>query len=363
MSEVKQRVGRDTPEELASSLLGGNRRSLSRLISWAENGAPGFPAALAGIYHATGGAWRVGITGPPGAGKSTLVNELAHKLREHGDHHVGILAVDPSSPFTGGALLGDRIRMDELTGDPKVYIRSMASRKSHGGMARAGVDACDVMDAFGMDRILIETVGVGQAEYDVMGACDTVVVVMCPGAGDGIQAMKAGILEVADVLVVNKSDLPGSDRLYNDLSEAAHVRAARPAAAGHHRACGTEGSGNFETWQVPVVRASAGRGEGILGDASVLEAIANHRAYLEANGLDAIRQGKRAKQVRRIVDDELDQRVWNKPELEERVTAALRSGATSYDIARELVVDLIDGLSAGSSSGQTAEGGSPGKTA
>jgi len=372
VSEVKQRVGRDTPEELASSVLNGNRRSLSRLISWAENGAPGFPAALAGIYHATGGAWRVGITGPPGAGKSTLVNELAHKLREHGDHHVGILAVDPSSPFTGGALLGDRIRMDELTGDAKVYIRSMASRKAHGGMARAGVDACDVMDAYGMDRILIETVGVGQAEYDVMGACDTVVVVMCPGAGDGIQAMKAGILEVADVLVVNKSDLPGSDRLYNDLVEAAHVRAARPAAAGHHGASSPasapvaapdQAALDPNHWEVPVVLASAGRGKGILGEASVLEAISNHRAYLEATGLESARQAKRAKQVRRIVDDELDRRVWNRPELEERVAAALRGGATSYDIARELVVDLIDGLVAGSSAGQEADGRSQGNTA
>ena len=350
MGEVTQRVGRHSPEELGQALLSGSRRALSRLISWAENGAPGFPAALETLYPAVGGAWRVGITGPPGAGKSTLVNELALGLRAGGDHDVGILAVDPSSPFTGGALLGDRIRMDELTADPKVYIRSMASRSSHGGMARAGVDACDVMDAYGLDRILIETVGVGQAEYDVMGACDTVVVVLCPGAGDGIQAMKAGILEVADVLVVNKSDLPGADRLYNDLVEAAHIRAARPAAAGHHGAgaaaamVGVGAEDDPGAWKVPVVRASAGHGQGVSGEDSVLEAVAAHRAWLEENGLEAIRHTKRAGQVRRIVDEELDARVWSRPDLEERVTRALAAGSTSYAIARDLAAELVGDL-------------------
>lgn len=352
MGEVTQRgAGRLTPTELGEALLGGSRRALSRLISWAENGAPGFPEALERIYPSVGQAWRVGVTGPPGAGKSTLVNELALGLRQGGDHHVGILAVDPSSPFTGGALLGDRIRMDELTSDPKVYIRSMASRSSHGGMARAGVDACDVMDAYGVDRVLIETVGVGQAEYDVMGACDTVVVVLCPGAGDGIQAMKAGILEVADVLVVNKSDLPGADRLYNDLVEAAHIRAARPAHAGHHGAglapqpaAPVDDDGS---WQVPVVKASAGHGQGITGDDSVLEAVAAHRTWLEGQGLEAVRRTKRAGQVRRIVDEELDARVWSRPDLAERVAAALAEGSTSYAIARELVVDLVDGVVSG----------------
>jgi len=349
----------NSPTALAESLLGGNRRALSRLISWAENGHPGFPAVLEAIYERVGRAWRVGVTGPPGAGKSTLVNELALQLRRAHDLQVGILAVDPSSPFTGGALLGDRIRMEELTADPGVYVRSMASRKSHGGMARAGVDACDVMDAFGIERILIETVGVGQAEYDVMGACDTVVVVMCPGAGDGIQAMKAGILEVADVLVVNKSDLPGADRLYADLVEAAHVRAARPMAAGHHGASARSASPEPEpdasgAWQVPVIQASAGRGEGIAGEASVLEAVANHRAYLEATGLDNARRQKRFAQVRRIVDEELDSRVWSRSDLEDRVLAALKAGSTSYDIARDLVVELIDGLVAQTPQEETA---------
>src|SRR5262249_51728539 len=147
---------------------------------------------------------------------------------------IGILAVDPSSPISGGALLGDRIRMEERTGDPGVYIRSMASRGSRGGLARASVDACDAMDAFGFDFVLLETVGVGQAEHDVASAADTVLVVLCPGAGDGIQAMKAGLIEMADVLVANKSDLAGADRLVLDLEETVHVRqtdARRPADA------------------------------------------------------------------------------------------------------------------------------------
>lgn len=317
----------------AERVIAGDRRALSRLISWAENGNAKFPEALEALYSSIGGAWRVGITGPPGAGKSTLVNELAHALRRE-EREVGILAVDPSSPFTGGALLGDRIRMDELTGDKHVFIRSMASRKSHGGMARAGVDACDVMDAYGMDRILIETVGVGQAEYDVMGACDTVVVVMCPGAGDGVQAMKAGILEVADVLVVNKSDMAGAERLADDLSEAVHTRAIR----------NDEWAGkNGEAWTVPVVLASAGRAQGI---DKVLEAITAHRAMLEScgeSGLEDARRKKRVAQVRRVIDEELGARIWNTDELGARLEKALAAGATAYGVAAEVVDDLLQG--------------------
>lgn len=319
-----------TPAELAEGVRGGNRRALSRLISWAENDQPGFAEALAAFYGDVGRAWRIGVTGPPGAGKSTLVNELALHLRQdERDLDVGILAVDPSSPFTGGALLGDRIRMDELTADPKVYIRSMASRKSHGGMARAGVDACDVMDAFGIDRILIETVGVGQAEYDVMAACDTVIVVMCPGAGDGIQAMKAGILEVADVLVVNKSDRPGADRLYDDLVEAVHVRDGRATAD--------------DGWTVPVVRAAAGRGEGA---DDVLTAVAAHRERLEELGLTKVRNQKRTAQVRRIVEEALERRVFARADMNAAIAAQLADGHTAYAVADTLLGEVTVSLSA-----------------
>ncbi len=319
----------ETPSELATGLLGGNRRALSRLISWSENDHKGFPEALAAFYPHTGRAWRIGITGPPGAGKSTLVNELALELRRQAEPKldVGILAVDPSSPFTGGALLGDRIRMDELTADPGVYIRSMASRKSHGGMARAGVDACDVMDAFGIDRILIETVGVGQAEYDVMAACDTVIVVMCPGAGDGIQAMKAGILEVADVLVVNKSDLPGAERLLDDLTEAVHVRDRRATADGG--------------WDVPVVPASAGRGQGAK---EVLAAVARHRARLEELGIETVRNQKRTAQVRRIVEEAIEKRLFARNEMGAEIAAQLATGQNAYAVAEALLAQLGPGF-------------------
>ena len=310
------------PQTIAAKLFEGDRLALSRSISWAENGDPRFPATLAKIWERVGHARRLGITGPPGAGKSTLVNELARHLREKGGS-VGILAIDPSSPFSGGALLGDRIRMEERTQDTGVFIRSMASRDSHGGLARASVDACDVMDAYGFDDLLIETVGVGQAEYDVVGAADTVLVVLCPGAGDGIQAMKAGLLEVADILVVNKSDLPGADRLQSDLEEAAHTRNIR-----------TDG------WEVPVVAISAAKDEGL---SELLDAIARHRDHLEKLGLAGARRKKRVQQVRRVVLEGLDEALWGRSALADRVAKDLESGATAYDVADGILEEVISG--------------------
>jgi LAO/AO transport system kinase len=311
------------PQIIAAKLCEGDRLALSRSISWAENGDPGFPVVLAGIWERVGHARRLGITGPPGAGKSTLVNELARHLREAG-RTVGILAIDPSSPFSGGALLGDRIRMEDRTKDAGVFIRSMASRDSHGGLARASVDACDVMDAYGFDDILIETVGVGQAEYDIVGAADTVLVVLCPGGGDGIQAMKAGLLEVADVLVVNKSDLPGADRLQSDLEEATHTRNIR-----------TDG------WDVPVVGISAAKNEGL---PQLLSAIAMHRKHLEKVGLTTVRLEKRAAQVRRVVGERLDEAMWGPDGLSDRVVKDLESGATAYDVAGGILKDVKSGM-------------------
>lgn len=303
-----------TQKTTAERLLEGERRALARVITWAENADPRFPAALRKVFGRTGGARRLGITGPPGAGKSTLVNRLVSALRADG-HELGVLAVDPSSPFTGGALLGDRIRMEGHTADPGVFIRSMASRQSHGGLARAAVDACDVMDAFGFDDVLVETVGVGQAEYDVVSAADTVLVVLCPGAGDGIQAMKSGLLEVADVLVVNKSDVPGADRLALDLEEAVHIRLA-----------------GRSDWITPVVRASAGKGEGV---AEVLEAVERHRAHLGEAGLAERRRRMRLGQVQRTVLELLAEELWGEGGLDTTILAALDEGRTPYDVALE----------------------------
>jgi len=298
---------------------------MARLISWAENADERFPAALAELYSRVGRGWRVGITGPPGAGKSTLVNELARLARERGET-VGILAVDPSSPFSGGALLGDRIRMEERTLDEGVFIRSMASRGSHGGLARAAVDACDVMDAFGLDSILLETVGVGQAEYDVLGAVDTVVVVLCPGAGDGVQAMKAGLLEVADVMVVNKADLPGADRLIADMNEAVHVRFLPN-----------------RDWEVPVVACSAGTQFGV---EAVWEAIAGHRAHLESRDLAARRRGKRLDRIRNAVGEGLAEELWTTKGWGALAERELTGERTPYEVADSILKTVLAGVSA-----------------
>jgi len=311
----------ETRKPIAERLLSGDRGAVARLITWAENGDPRFGAVQERIYPELGRARRLGITGPPGAGKSTLVNELVGELRA-AERQVGVLAVDPSSPFTGGALLGDRIRMEARTTDPGVFVRSMASRESHGGLARATIDACDVMDAFGFDDVLIETVGVGQAEYDVVSAADTVVVVLCPGAGDSIQAMKSGLLEVADVLVVNKDDLPGAHRMAADLDEAVHIRLA--------------GRGR---WVTPVLTASAGKGKGI---AAVLEAVQRHREHLGEEGLAAARVEKRATQVRLALGERLDEALWGEGGFQQRVERELATGRTPYAIAGDLLDDVLD---------------------
>ena len=306
---------------MARRLLAGERPALARMISWAENGDGRFAEALARAYPRVGRAWRIGVTGPPGAGKSSLVNALIEALRAQ-QKTVGVLAIDPSSPFSGGALLGDRIRMEERTTDPGVYIRSMATRASHGGLARAAVDALDVMDAFGFDWLLAETVGVGQAEYEIAGAADTVLVVLCPGAGDGIQAMKAGLLEVADVLVVNKSDLAGADALVTDLEDALSLRALSRTRR-----------------RTPaVVAVSAHTSAGL---PALHEAIVAHRRELEASELAALRREKRVRQVRRVVGERLDEALWGPAGRTERAAELLGKSRTPYDVAEELLGSIL----------------------
>jgi len=232
----------------------------------------GRPEILAALHPRTGRARILGITGPPGAGKSTLVQRLAQALRRSGQT-VGIVAVDPSSPFTGGAILGDRIRMAEIYTDPGVFIRSMATRGALGGLARATSDAVDVLDAAGFDVVLIETVGVGQDEVDVVRAADTTAVVLVPGLGDDIQAIKAGILEIADVFVVNKADREGADRAAADLAAMLDLSGER-------------------SWRPPIVRTVAPRNEGVAETLAALEA---HAAHLAATGEGAGRRHRRAR--------------------------------------------------------------------
>lgn len=313
-------------QRLLERLLAGDKGALARLISWAENADRRYPALMRALQPRLGQAWRIGVTGPPGAGKSTLVNELTRELRKH-DRKVGVLAVDPSSPFTGGALLGDRIRMEERTIDAGVYIRSMASRGSHGGIARAAVDACDAIDAAGYAEAILETVGVGQAEYDVVTAADTVLVVLCPGAGDGIQAMKAGILEVADVLVVNKSDLPGAERLVLDLEEAVHIR----ATGGARRA--------DDEWSAPVVMCSAGTARGL---DLVLAQIERHREWLRQGRLESMRAAKRLAHVRRVAHERLDEELFAVRGWEARARTELAAGKAPWDVVEGLLGSILD---------------------
>ena len=248
--------------KLAERLRAGDPRALARAISLVEDDAPAAQALLSACFPHTGEALRIGITGAPGAGKSTLVDQIARAFREQ-QQRVGILAVDPTSPFSGGAILGDRIRMERHHADVGVYTRSMATRGAMGGLARAATDAAMLIEASGRDRILIETVGVGQDEIDIVRLADITVVVLMPGMGDDVQSIKAGILEIADIFVVNKCDREGADRVEKEL------KAMQSFASSHG------------SWIPPVVRTVASTGQGIDG---LLAAIANFTKWLANDG-------------------------------------------------------------------------------
>ncbi len=265
---------------LVDRALQGDRRALSRLISRVENGGTEAWSALAAIYPRTGRAQIVGVTGAPGTGKSTLVSEIAKYTRQHHPEiTVGIVAVDPTSPFSGGAVLGDRIRMRDLAGDTGVYIRSMATRGSLGGLARATTDVVKVLDAAGFHLILIETVGAGQSEIDIARTADTVIVVEAPGLGDEVQAIKAGILEIADILVVNKADRDGVQSTVNALHTMIDLGKAPTSVLhhGHLLTIAANSESPTDRWRPPILKTIASESTGI---AEVLDAVAQHRAYL-----------------------------------------------------------------------------------
>jgi LAO/AO transport system kinase len=276
-------------EKLAEDALKGDKRSVARLLTVVENGGPEARDAIAILYPETGRAHIIGITGSPGVGKSTLIEKMIREIRKR-DKTVGVVAVDPTSPFSGGAFLGDRVRMQSLSTDEGVFIRSMATRGSLGGVARATNDAVKVLDASGMDFIIVETVGAGQSEVEVMRITETVVVMLSPGAGDDIQALKAGMMEIGDVFVVNKADLENAQRVVMDVKNTLSMKAPE------------------EGWKTPVVKTVATTGDGVN---ELLETIIQHREHLNSSGA--------SEQRKRRVEDE--------------VVSAIREKAADYIIA------------------------------
>ncbi len=371
---------------LLESFREGRRAALARAISLVEDERPGFEALLSALYPRARRAQRIGITGPPGAGKSTLTAGLIGAYRARGDT-VGVIAVDPTSPFTGGALLGDRIRMNDIGLDPGVFIRSMATRGSLGGLAVTTREVADVMDAFGFDHVLIETVGVGQSELEIAGTADTTVVVLVPESGDAVQALKAGLMEIADLFVVNKADRTGAAHLAGEielmlklrdptsrsrLGRGHHGPVARPdgGTAGRRDgetrrppASGTTGideasggpggpgarppavspSDGIKPWVIPVLQTVAVEKQGI---AELLAALDGHRSWEETTGVLARKRRERLeRRVREAVARRLAQAAWQQGGGEAALAAALpalEAGELSpYEVAARIVRDLL----------------------
>ncbi|GAA3433836.1 methylmalonyl Co-A mutase-associated GTPase MeaB [Kutzneria kofuensis] len=302
----------DVPD-LVARARSGEPRAVARLISLVEDASPHLRDVAAALAPHTGRAQVIGITGSPGVGKSTMTSQLVSALRRK-ELRVGVLAVDPTSPFSGGALLGDRVRMQDHATDPGVFIRSMASRGHLGGLSWATPQALRVLDAAGCDVVLIETVGVGQSEVEVAGLADTTLVLVAPGMGDGIQAAKAGILEIADVFVVNKADRDGADQTVRELKHGLSL--ARRERLG-------------PSWRAPVVRAVAARGEGI---DDLVAAIGEHRSWLVDRGeLEHRRQARAAAEVEAIALAQLRSRIGD-----------LRGGTALDQLAKRVAAGEVD---------------------
>lgn len=341
---------------LVEGIRAGRIPALARAISLVENGRDGFEDVLAALHPHLGRAYRIGLTGPPGAGKSSLVERLVARYRERG-LRVGVVAVDPTSPFSGGALLGDRIRMESHTLDPGVFIRSMATRGAHGGLATTTREVCDILDAFGFDRVLIETVGVGQSELAIAGSADTAVLVLVPESGDGVQVLKAGVMEIADVYVVNKADRPDAHRLVQEVEVMLGIRkgqAFRHVPVGHHRRTvgpterrapgptARRADGQPEHWEPPVLTTVATKNEGI---EELVNAIEAHYRHLQTSGeLAGRRRDRLARHTRDVVDRAVSTFVWQERGgervLGERLDDLVAGRVSPYHVAATIVADL-----------------------
>lgn len=311
-------------EELIQRFLVGDVLAASRLLSTVERGGDDAERVLDALHPRTGRAYRVALTGGGGAGKSTLANSLTRHFRKAGET-VGVVAEDPSSPFSGGAVLGDRVRMSNAVGDPGVFVRSLASRGSESGLSTLACELADVLDAFGRDVVLLESMGVGQVETRIRFAADTVVVVLTPEAGDEVQSLKAGLLEVADIIAVNKSDRPGAESFAADLTAMVALRDM-----------------DAEDWSVPVVATTAHAGDGTV---ALEGAITRHRAHIDSNGRrDARRRDALRERMRLLVEQNAREALWQSPTLRQRFDGIFQdvvAGTTTpYRAARELAESL-----------------------
>ena len=310
--------------DIVEGVLSGSRLALSRGITYVENEYDEAVDIMRKLYPHTGNAYVIGITGPPGAGKSTLTDKLAKEYRKQGKL-VGIIAVDPTSPYTGGAILGDRIRMMDLSMDEGVFIRSMATRGSLGGLSQKTADVVKLMDAFGMDVIIIETVGVGQSEVDIVKTADTTMVVLVPGLGDDIQAIKAGILEIGDLFTINKADRDGVDKLNIELEMMLELN---PKGV---------------DWRPPINRTVAEKSEGVV---EVISSIEAHAAYLRESGELAVRRKDRLKsELFTMVNDRINRYIAKKvigSEGFEETLASLQNRAIDpYTVVNKIVADVL----------------------